>query len=179
MALDVRKGSDGITAALVSQHNALLKKVASELTTEPHADVTSLTSGDWTSPEATPLVATSPTADTIGKVKTLANELKRIYNVHIADALAHDAADDENTVEDDDATDQTTANTLLNSLKAAYNAHLTESGVHYTNDTTNAVTADDADGLAKSETLANELKTKFNAHVQFAIGVSALNLVEP
>lgn len=185
MAIEVRKGSAAVVAALVSQHNALLKKVASELTTQPHADVSSDTSGDFSAPVATARTCTTASLDTLAKVVTRANLLKVLFNQHFADDLAHDAADDVNVIDAPDATSsnqttlQTEANTLLNAIQAALIAHQIESGVHFTNDVTTDVSAVPvASNLATSETLGAALTTAYNAHIQLALGVSAVQLIE-
>lgn len=177
MAIEVRKGSDAVKAALVSQHNALLQKVAATLTTEPHADITSTTSGDFSAPVATPLTVPTAAVNTLPKVVARANVLKLYFNTHLADAVAHKAADATNPVTTADATDQGTANTLLNAIQSAFNAHLTQSGVHYTNDTTNPDSTTVASDLGTSETLATNLTTAFNAHIQMALGNLAVKLI--
>lgn len=179
MAIDVRKGSVAVERALVAGYNGLLQKVTSVLTTDPHADVTSTTSGDATSPVATPYLVTAANATDLASGIALANDILLKFNVHAADALAHKTADGTNApVTTAQASDLTTLEALLNSLKTHYNAHLAQATVHYTNDGTNAVATANATDLATSEALANALKTAFNAHIQFALGASAIHLIE-
>lgn len=183
MAIDVRKGSDAVVAALVSQHNAMLRKITQGLSTSPHADVTSATSGDFSAPVAAALTVATSTVDTLAKTITRANLLSQYMLVHFADALAHLVAD---TTNDDtinlaelaSTATQGQTNTRLNLIQSAYNAHLIQSGVHFTNDTTNTDATTVASDAATSQALATALTTKFNAHIQAALGASAVRLIE-
>lgn len=179
MAIDARKGTDAVQYAMAKAYNDFLERnaVAGSFY---HADVTSVTSGDFTNPEVNPLLLPTAACNTLAKAATRANLMKVYFNVHIADTLAHQVADTANVVSTPDAglTDQTATDTLLNALKVAFNAHLTQSGVHYTDDSDNTVSTTDAIGLATSEALADDLTTAFNAHVSGASG-QKLNLTSP
>lgn len=98
------------------------------------------------------------------------------YNLHIADLLAHGAADATNTVASTyaDVINLATAITAANQLKAAYNAHRSQSGVHPNDDSGHETTASDATDQSSLNTLLNELKGDFNAHI--ASGLSAPSL---
>lgn len=98
----------------------------------------------------------------------LCQSLMQAYNTHIADALAHDAADATNTLARTRASvvSLATAITAANDLKAKYNAHLSQSGVHPNNDGTNVVAASDASTTqGQLNTLLNAIKVAFNAHI--------------
>ncbi len=178
MAITARKVELDVLFALVAAHNARSRDTAENLETYPHADVSSLTSGDTSAPVTTADADATSTATNLGTVKLRANRLKALLNRHFADDLAHKEADEDNVIESPDATDQGTANTLLNEIKAALIAHEADTDFHYTADTTNAVTAVDADGLSNSELLANDLHAQVNAHVAFGPPTPMINLVD-
>ena len=102
-------------------------------------------------------------------VADLANNLKALFNSHIADTTYHDNADVVNPVATANATSISTTITLLNSIKASYNAHLSAAGVHYVNDGTNAVVIANAVDLNTSITLANDIRAKFGVHIVSAV----------
>jgi len=184
MSIQVRKGSAAVEAALVSQFNALRASIAGDLTTEPHADVTSTTGGDFSAPAATAFTVPTTTVDTLAKTIVRANLLSQYMLVHFADAVAHQAVDDTNDATIDltelaSTATQNQTNTRLNLIQTAYNAHLTQSGVHFTNDTTNDDSTTAASDAPTSQALATALTSAFNAHIQAALGGSSLELVEP
>jgi hypothetical protein len=178
MGITVRKTAEALTRAVVLQHNALVSAVTEQLTTFPHGDITSTTSGHYSAPGAAAMITTLADATTLPTTIALANDLKLKINLHIADGSpVHKAADATNGITTAVASDQTTSNTLLNAIKAKYNAHLILSGVHFTNDATNTVTAADATDAGSSQTLATEIKAKYNAHIIFALGNVGLKLI--
>lgn len=178
MALTVRRIDTVVAFALAAAFNLFKREVAESLSTLPHCDITSKPlSGDYMAPTATPDIVLNDDAVDLTGVKLIANEAKAVYNRHIADAVAHKAADTSNAVSTAAATDQTTANTLLNAIKTKLNLHLTQSGVHFTNDGTNTISASNASDLATSVTLANAVKAALNAHIQFGFTSPSLNIV--
>lgn len=99
------------------------------------------------------------------------------YLRHVADTLAHAAADTTNDLDDGvaaemaaDVVDLNSAIEVANGIKAAYNAHRSQAGVHPTNDAGHAITSLDATDQGSLNTLVNELKTDLNAHM--AAGLS-------
>ncbi|HEU4615554.1 MAG TPA: hypothetical protein VFS15_25845 [Kofleriaceae bacterium] len=102
----------------------------------------------------------------------LANDIKAIYEFHLADTLAHKAADAAPALTK--ATDLASAETLANAIKADYNTHRASTTYHYNADATNAVASADATDQASLNTLLNEMKGDLNAHL--ASGPSAASL---
>ena len=107
-----------------------------------------------------------------------ANEWMVKYLAHIADTIAHIAADASPpslTI----ATDVASAVTLANAIKADYNTHIGDTGQHPNADATNTIASSDATNLATLQTLLNEAKntTGFNQHVASAPTVSSLRIV--
>lgn len=119
---------------------------------------------------------TAANASSLATSLTLTKALIYAYGVHIADLLAHDAADSTNTVASttDDVINLATAITAANQIKAAYNAHRAQSGVHPNDDSGHQTTSSDATDQSSLNTLLNELKSDFNAHI--ASGLSAPSL---
>jgi hypothetical protein len=107
----------------------------------------------------------------------LANEIKRVINLHFADTLGHDTAVSA-AIATADASDQTTLNALLNAIKAAYNTHRSEANVHPNNDGGNAVSSADATDLSTSQTLNNEIKTDLNAHMALSMAGAHVSLIQ-
>jgi hypothetical protein len=102
----------------------------------------------------------------------LAKALIYAYLRHVADTLAHAAADTTNDLDDGvaaemaaDVVDLNSAIEVANGIKAAYNAHRSQAGVHPTNDAGHAITSLDATDQGSLNTLLNELKTDLNAHM--------------
>ncbi len=175
MALKVRKQNDGLVLAAIAAYNLFKREVTSSLTSYPHCDITSTTSGNFTAPTSAPLLVTAATATTLPLVLLSANNAKAIYNLHIADAVAHKAAS-ALLVTTPAATTQGTANTLLNAIKAAYNLHIASATYHFTADATNPISAADASDLGTSETLADAIKAALNAHIQFGFTSPSLQV---
>ena len=138
-----------------------------------HADQTpqygaAATSGSPPLPNFVNLTVTAAAATTLPTTITLANQIRQVLNQHMADAVAHSAADTTNPVTAAVAVDQTTVDTLLNACATAFNAHLTQSGVHINSDTVNTDSSTTASNLSTSETMANNLKAEINLHVASA-----------
>lgn len=145
-----------------------------------HADQTAAAeTGDFTIAAQTLLTVGAATAADLPTSITLANQIKAVLNLHLADAYAHSAADATNTVATANASDLTTVEALLNACKTAFNAHLLQSGVHITNDGTNTVSTANATDLASSEALANAIKTSLNAHMSSAPAGESIQVVSP
>lgn len=176
MALTVRKGTDAALYALASQLNAL-RADATLLGARFHADVTAgATTGDFTSPATSALLVSAANATDLPTSLVLANQIKTIFNIQIADAVAHKTADTTNKIVAANAVDLTTAQTLANAIKTAFNAHLTQSNVHYTNDGTNTNATTAAVDLPTTQALLNALKGNINAHIVSAPAGFAVTL---
>jgi hypothetical protein len=167
MAITARRTEKARLVALITAYNLWKREVTETLTSYPHCDVSSKTTWDDVSPTTTPDICSSASATTLPTVILRANNAKAVWNRHVADAVAHKAADSTNVITSPNASDQTTSNTLLNELKADINLHMSQAGVHFTDDGINAVSSPDASDLGTSETLANEIYTVINAHIQF------------
>jgi hypothetical protein len=169
MALQPLSDSESLCRALVAAYNGFVRGFVDNSTTYPHADITGTAGGDYRHPTSTPYTVTAADATTTATLRALCQNIYRVYSTHIADDLAHEAADATNVIAAglpaDDA-DQTALNTFLNQAKAAYNLHRSQSGVHFTNDSGNAIGSADATDAASSYTLANEIKVDLSAHVQ-------------
>lgn len=134
-----------------------------------HGDQTaSAEAGDWSIAAQTLLQVTAATAVDLATSITMANQIRQVLNLMMADAVAHLVADTTNPVATAIAVDLTSVEALLNAEKTAFNAHLAQAGVHITNDTTNTVATANATDLPSSEALANALKTAINAHLASA-----------
>ena len=180
MALQPLSDSESVCRALVAAYNGFVRDFIANSTTYPHADITGTAGGDYRHPTSTAFVVTAADASTTATLRTLCQNIYRVYSTHIADDLAHSAADATNTIAAglpaDDA-DQTALNTFLNQAKVALNAHRSQASVHFTNDASNQVTSADATDAATSYTLANEIKTDLNAHVQSGPAFHAIKLL--
>lgn len=120
---------------------------------------------------------TTPNASDLDSAIALAQALVYAYLRHVADTLAHAAADTTNDLDDSDAAkiaativDLSSTSAVANVLKRDLNAHRAQSGVHPTNDSGHAITSPDATDQGSLNTLLNELKSDLNAHM--AAGLS-------
>lgn len=129
-----------------------------------HYDTTQSTTADRANPVVADLTIATANGTNAATNIVLANEMKRIVNIHFADDYAHGSAVSA-AISTADATDDTTSWALANAIKAAYNTHLTASNVHANNDSTNAVTNADATDAATCAVVLNEMKGDYNAHV--------------
>jgi hypothetical protein len=178
MSIEVRKGTDDVLKAMVSAWNA--KQIAS-VASFFHADLSQRTLGSG----IVTLAVTAANGSDLPTSLTLVNELKGIYNRHVADGIvvgnggagAHKLPD--TAVSTATATDLATAITLANAIKASYNTHRASTTYHYTADATNAVAAADASDQGTLQTLINEIKTDLNAHILSAPTGYGVKLVAP
>ena len=160
MAYTARKlDAPRIAVAMLAQNNAARNIVVGNAA---HADVTGTQSGDALAPTFTAQAVASADASDLATSITLLNEIKSVYNLHIADTYAHKTA--ATAISTADASDLTTAEALANAIKAAFNTHLGSTAQHYTADS-NTSSASAATNLSSTETLATDLKAKLNAHI--------------
>lgn len=180
MSIQVRKGTGEVLPAMVSSFNAMRAGVAAS-DSKFHKGVTSTTSGDFTAKTSSPLLVTAANATNLATSITLVNNIKKVYNLHCADALSHKEADTANDVTTADAaTTLAQVETLAIALKAAYNLHIADTTYHYTADTSNAVSsADPSNNQTDTDTLLNEMKGDLNAHIVGAVAGDCLELIEP
>lgn len=180
MAYTTRKSADDIAFALASAHNLFVRKVVAGLMTYFHHDTLSTPSGSYMAPVATTRTVTAADSSSLATSRTLARDIYPIYVLHIADTLAHDAADSTNTIAFGlPAASESLANliTWANQAKAAYNAHRTQASVHPLNDTVNIVTASDATDQSSLNTLLNDIKAQLIAHLASSPGSVMVNVV--
>lgn len=181
MAYHVRKLRGDIAFAVGAAMKKLLKDINLALATpKVHVDVTSKPAGGSFSDPTAPSALTVTAANGDGTLATLlliANDIKRVYEAHLADDNAHKIADPAPALVA--ATDLTTAQTLLNAIKADYGTHIASTTYHGAADATNTIVAADATNQATADTLANELKTDLNAHMATALTNSGIKLVGP
>jgi hypothetical protein len=92
-----------------------------------------------------------------------ANQMKQVWVFHLADTLAHKAADTPPSLTT--ANTLATAYTLANALKTDYNAHNNDTATYHYNADTNDEGTTNATTLGTLQTLLNALKTKMNDHI--------------
>lgn len=175
MAYRVRRQTDAILNAFVTQHNL---KQESAVASFFHSDTTQTTnSSDYRNPIVTNLQITAANATTLPTSLVLANQLQTYLNIHWQDSYAHKTAV---TAVDATAkaTDLPTCQTLLNALKAKLNTHFTASNVHWTNDGTNTIATADATDQTTANALANAMKTAVNAHIISAPTGAMIQIVD-
>lgn len=126
----------------------------------------------------TQLSVTAAAATDLPTSIALANNMRQVLNLMIADGVAHLVVDATNVVSAALATDLTTAQTLLNAEKTAFNAHLTQAGVHFINDTVNTVATANATDQSSANALAIALKAAINLHIASAAGGDGLTLLD-
>lgn len=177
MAYSVRGVPDAMLFALVTAWN---QKQEASVSTNFHADITQVTSGDYRSPT----VANDVPATSIGAAPTdsttviaFTNSLKKLVNRHFADTRAHDTAVSA-AISTADGTDITSACTLATAIKSAYGTHLSASNVHFNNDATNTIAAANATDTATAITLLTELRTDIGAHMISAPTGRMINLTD-
>jgi len=162
-------------SVLAAQHNALREAMVGS---NVHFTKTAGPPDESTDPPSeSALTVAVADASSLATLLVLANDLKRVVNLHFADTYAHDSAVS-GAVATAAATDLATAEALLNAIKAAYNTHRSEASVHPNDDAGNAVSAADATDQASSETLGNEIKTDLNAHMALSLAGSHVRLVQ-
>ena len=178
MAISVRKGSGAVLPALVAAVNEL-RQVAASSWGVVHADVTSMTSGDFQNPVATPaLFLTGPAVD-LPSLLALCTELAGRHVHHMHDFRAHRAADTTNALAHPVPAVLADAQVFLTDAKAKWNAHQTQAGVHYSNDASDTITAPDATDLPSALALANTYRAVYATHIQNALFGASVDLIEP
>jgi len=172
MSLKIRKIPDHAIYGLIAAHNLRLRAPP----TLPHADVTSLTSGDYQNPVATPYIVAGADATTLAGAYVLAAEIRAVRIAHYADAMAHRAAD-ATVIAAPLPSSQGTLNTWANETKANLNTHEGSVVVHFNADATNTIATADATDQATSIALTNAIKAKLNAHIINAQAGQTIELV--
>jgi hypothetical protein len=117
-----------------------------------------------------------PNASDLATAVALANELKAVYEFHLADALAHKLPDPPPALVK--ASDLATAITLANAIKTDFNVHIASTTYHYNADATNGTTSANASDLASLQTLVNEMKADMIAHMASGPSAPSLRLVD-
>ncbi len=181
MSIITRQISDLIPFALTLAWNQW-RGGAAQVGASFHADATSSTTGDATTPVTAALTVSAANASDLPTCLVLANQVQGVLQTHWADGIstnkyasgAHKIPDTTNATVRPTAVDLATTVALANFLKVQLNAHLGQAGVHYTNDATNTVAAANASDLATSITLLNALKTATNAHMASAPAASSM-----
>lgn len=138
-----------------------------------HYDRLAITTTDGRTRSTSAVTIATADATNTATAIVLANEAKRVYNLHCAEGptpKAHKVADTDNAEDTADATSLATAIALANALKASFNLHCAETAQHANADSTNPTTEDDATVEADLVTLVNALKADINAHMASAPG---------
>lgn len=164
MAYKTRKVTDAMVSALVAAWNA---KQEASVASFFHADITQITSGNYTAPTVaneTPALSVGAAPTDLTTIISFTQGMKGLLNRHFADTRAHNSAVSA-AITTADATDLTTALALMIAEKAAVNVHYTASNVHFTNDGTNTIAAADATDTTTAIVLLTELRTDVGAHV--------------
>jgi hypothetical protein len=168
MPIQVRKGSGAFEYAMVAAFNALRSALAPS-GTFVHAEVSSSTGGDFTSPKVVPSTFTLPPASDLPSLLRLCTEIAGRLGLHFRDMYAHRASDGASALAKPAPTTLAEAMAFLNDAKAKWNAHLTRQGVHLANDIANAIGAPDAIDQQTAQDLANTIRVVFAAHIQNAL----------
>lgn len=178
--LNVRKVPTSMVFAMADMINKLRRAVAAGTgSAVAHNAVTAVQGSDPYNPSATNIAAASANASDLATSITLGNEIRGLWLLHLADAVAHKAADGTNTLAAPVATDLATGITLANEIKADYNLHRASTTFHNVADGTNVIAAADATDQGSLNTLLNELKTDMNAHYVLALSGTMINFVSP
>jgi uncharacterized protein YejL (UPF0352 family) len=180
MSIRARKVPDALMYALVAAHNLEVRERVSSATTYPHADVTSVTGGNYTAPTTTPLLVVGSAVDLPSTV-AVAESARHVLAKHFAEAGTlnnlyggpHKAADTVNAVlialaAAPLSVDLPSVLVVLNAEKVACNAHVSQAGAHFHNDGVNSVTAANASDLPSAEALATAIAAFALAHFAFA-----------
>lgn len=174
--MDIRKGSNQVQVALVTQFNALRDAMVG---TNFHARATLAgpVLDDATVVPAT-LAVGAANSSSLSTAIALANDILRVLGAHFADDLAHKSALSAALGLSDlpSTAVLATVQTRANALKAAYNTHLSAANVHFTNDGTNASSSPDSTDQTSLNTLLNEMKTDINAHIAAALAGQSIRL---
>lgn len=125
-------------------------------------------------------LVTAPVATTTATANTRLNELKTLWNAHIASTAKHKAADATNGASSPNATNEATGITLANELKTDFNAHHASTTYHHVGGVggvaapANVATAD-ASNEATLVALANALVDAYHRHI--SSGAPTIELV--
>jgi len=112
---------------------------------------------------------------------TTANEIKAVYNAHLASTTYHTAADAVNVLASPDATDLASLIVLLNEMRTDYEAHRVLVGVgpvHGSADATHVLTAPVAVDLTTAVALLRDIAHQFYGHKVDTSGTPAIHLSE-
>lgn len=175
MAISVRRIVDSAMFAQAIAHNKLLA-AASIVGASFHADVTSLTAGDFMFPVATSLQVTVLNAVDLPSCIALAVQEIGVMQAMMKDGIstdpysggAHKIPDVVNSAAIAVPVDLPSVIVAANALKAQINAHFTQAGVHFTNDGTNTIATANATILSDSIALLIAIKVALNAHISAA-----------
>jgi hypothetical protein len=173
----VRRGSDAALYALVAQFDAL-RRIVAQTAGQFHLEVSSVGSGDFTTPTLFPLVFASAPATDLPSLLALCGELAGRHRMHTHDGFAHLLPDTSNDLAKGPPANLADALAFLNDAKAKFNAHLSQQGVHVTSDP-NQITAPNAADLQTAMDLANTYRALFNAHIQAAPPGASIQLIGP
>ena len=176
MPIQVRKGSGAFEYAMVAAFNALRLALA-PAGSFVHAEVTSTTGGDFTTPTIVPATFAAPPASDLPSLLRLAAEIAGRLGLHFRDTFAHRAADGASALAKPAPTSLAEATAFLNDAKAKWNAHLTRPGVHLANDAANAIGAPDATDQQTAQDLANTIRVVFSPHIQNALPGAFVELI--
>lgn len=176
MSVQCCKGSDAVQRTLITQYNALRGTVA-VAGSKYHKDVTSLgTTGSFESLTASALQVTAATATGTATDILMANNIKAVFNTHIADTTAHKVVDAADIIATADATDAGTFQTLATAIQTKVLAHIASVTYHYTADASTEATVISSQATAR--TSVNAIKTLLNAHINSAPAGLSINLVD-
>ena len=137
------------------------------LTTSPPAVVVNVTRGGNGTLKAEISVYAKPV--TLAQCYTVLNDLKSVFNIHIADLTFHTVDNTSNIVSAADATTFATAVTLADEEKADFNLHRTDDSedAHQIDDDTNIITATSTPTtLVGLVALINDIRAKYVAHLE-------------
>lgn len=118
---------------------------------------------------------TAANASDLATSLVLAEAVRVTYLAHLADDLAHKAADPPPALTA--ATSLATAITLANAIKADMNTHIASTTYHYVADGVNTIAATDASDQGTLNTLLNELKGDLNLHMASGPAAPSLRAV--
>ena len=167
--MKVRPADREVLYAIVAANN---QRMVDQISTSFHLDrtlapATVANGSDYKNPPTTRLTVTLAAATDAATQLALTNELRRVWNIHAKDDIAHDTATSPQ-VTLAVATDATTANAVANDIKSKFGTHLSAVGVHFTNDATNTIAAANATDATTLQTLVNEIRTDLIAHMASA-----------
>jgi hypothetical protein len=166
--IQVRKGSGAFEYAMVAAFNALRSALA-PAGSFVHAEVTSTSGGDFTTPTVVPATLVGAPASDLPSLLRVCAEIRGRLGLHFHDTFAHRAADAGSALANAAPTTLAQALPFLNDAKAKWNAHLTRQGVHLTNDAASTIGAPDATDQQTAQDLANTIRVVFATHIQNAL----------